>query len=263
MKAWCFLLTATVLALGATTLPAQELGVDEIVNKANVASYYAGQDGSSDVKMTITDDKGRTRNREFRILRMNIQAGGEQKFYVYFHKPTDVARMVYMVWKHLKTDDDRWLYLPAMDLVRRIASSDKRSSFVGSHFVYEDVSGRGTEADTHELVETTPEFYKVRNFPKNPKEAEFHHYDVLIRKDNFLPVKGEYYNDKNELIRTIEALAVETIQGHPTVVKSVARDLLRKGETAMEFTNVKYDIGLTDDIFTERYLRQPPTQWIK
>ncbi|HQL41704.1 MAG TPA: outer membrane lipoprotein-sorting protein, partial [Candidatus Omnitrophota bacterium] len=129
------------------TTPAWAQTVEEIVNKANLASYYAGKSGQSDVVMTITDAQGRQRTREFRILRLNVKEGGEQKFYVYFRRPTDVARMGYMVWKNIGKDDDRWLYLPALDLVKRVAATDKRSSFAGSHFVYEDVSGRGVGLD--------------------------------------------------------------------------------------------------------------------
>ena len=193
---------------------------------------------------------------------MNVAEGGEQKFYVYFYKPTDVARMVYMVWKHPDRDDDRWLYLPALDLIRRIAASDKRSSFVGSHFVYEDVSGRSVKADTHELIDTIDGFYVINNVPKDTEGVAFASYKVWIRKDNFLPVKAEYYDATGKLLRSIEALGFEDIQGYPTVVKSVAKDQVRNGQTVMEFSNVHYDIDLSEDIFTERYMRQPPTRWI-
>ena len=64
-------------------------------------------------------------------------------------------------------------YLPALDLVRRISASDKRSSFVGSHFVYEDVSGRGVTADEHQLAETGQEFYIINNVPIEKDGAEF------------------------------------------------------------------------------------------
>ena len=242
---------------------AQGLTADAIVAKANLASYYAGDDGLSDVAMTITDSQGRQRIREFRILRKDITDGGEQKFYVYFEKPADVAKMVYMVWKHLDRDDDRWLYLPALDLVRRIAASDKRSSFVGSHFVYEDVSGRNPEADTHELVSEDGDFYVLKNTPKDSQGVDFAYYTVQIRKDNFLPVKAEYYDDQEKLIRSIEALKVEDVQGYPTVVSSKAVDLLRGGETTMSFNNVRYDVGIGEDVFAERYLRRPPVQWVK
>lgn len=256
-------ITIAALVFAVPVLRAQEMTVEEIVSRANLAAYYAGQDGLSDVKMTITDAQGRNRTREFRILRLDAGDGGEQKFFVYFNKPSDVARMVYMVWKHLGKDDDRWLYLPALDLVKRIAAGDKRSSFVGSHFVYEDVSGRSIEADTHELVETTDEYYQLKNVPKDPKGTEFAYYLIWISRANFLPVKAEYYNAENNLIRSIEALEIQDIQGHATAVKTIARDLERKGETVMEFSNVQYDTGLTDDVFTERYLRKPPVKWIR
>jgi len=236
---------------------------DEIVNKANLASYYVGKSGQSDVLMTITDSQGRQRVREFRILRLNVKEGGEQKFYVYFKRPTDVERMVYMVWKNIGKDDDRWLYLPALDLVKRIAASDKRSSFAGSHFVYEDVSGRSLEADTHELIGEEGNLFKFKNTPKETKGVEFAYYFVWIDKNNFLPMKAEYYNATGKLIRAVEALEVKDVQGHPTAVRSKATYLERKGETVIDFTNVVYDIGLEDSIFTERYLRQPPTQRIK
>lgn len=241
---------------------AQDLSVDEIVNKANLASYYAGSDGLSDVTMTITDSQNRKRVREFRIFRLNIEQGGEQKFYVYFKKPADVSKMVFMVWKHPGADDDRWLYLPALDLVKRIAASDERSSFVGSHFLYEDVSGRGIEEDTHQLLDGEEKYFKIRNTPKSNQGVEFAYYYIWINKETFLPEKAEYYSAEDKLIRTIEALEVNDVQGHPTVKKSLAKDYQSGGETLMEFGNIAYDNGLTEDIFQERYLRRAPTEWI-
>ncbi len=83
--------------------------VDEIINRANLAAYYGGDDGRAKVVMTITDSQGRTRTREFVILRKDVKDGGEQKFYVYFKKPSDVRKMVFMVHKHIDKDDDRWM----------------------------------------------------------------------------------------------------------------------------------------------------------
>jgi hypothetical protein len=147
---------------------AETPNVEEIVNKANLAAYYAGNDGRATVTMTITDNQGRERNREFVILRKDKEDGGEQFFFVYFKRPSDVRKMVFMVHKHVDRDDDRWLYLPALDLVKRIAASDKRTSFVGSNFLYEDVSGRRVNEDTHELIDSTEQVFLIRNTPKDP-----------------------------------------------------------------------------------------------
>jgi len=238
--------------------------VNMIVNKANFVAYYQGDDGRAKVKMTITSKQSQTREREFIILRKDIQDGGDQKYYVYFLKPADVRKMVFMVHKHadLKRDDDRWLYLPGLDLVRRIAAGDKRTSFVGSDFLYEDVSGRSLAEDTHQLIEATDKYYVVKNVPKKPDTVEFNYYNVSIDRKNFVPVKMEFYDKKDKLYRVIESKKVEIIQEFPTVVKSVVSDLKTGSRTEMEFSDVKYNIKLKD-IFTERYLRRPPREAIR
>jgi hypothetical protein len=124
-------------------LAAQNLtDVQEIVERANLAAYYAGDDGRARVRMTITDAQGRERIRQFVILRRDISEGGDQDYALLFERPADVRNTVFIVHKHVGKNDDRWLYLPDLDLVKRIAAGDERTSFVGSHFVYEDVSGR-------------------------------------------------------------------------------------------------------------------------
>ncbi|MHB1348896.1 MAG: outer membrane lipoprotein-sorting protein [Desulfobulbaceae bacterium] len=253
-------LAAAVLTLAGHVSAADAPPLAEIVSRANTAAYYAGEDGRAEVRMVITDAQGRTRERELIMLRRDVADGGEQQFYVYFEKPGDVRKMVFMVHKHLDRDDDRWLYLPALDLVKRIAASDKRTSFVGSHFVYEDVSGRGVDEDEHELVESTDQHFLLKNTPKDPAGVEFSFYNVWIDRVTFLPRKAEYYDKEGRKYRAVEALEVRTIQGHPTVVRSRAKDFAGGGETVAEFLDISYDIGLSDTIFTERYLRRPPRE---
>lgn len=256
---------ATILLLLALFLFTQQdvsaaLTVDEIVVKANNAAYYAANDGKSLVNMTITDVQGRTRNREFVILRYDVQDGGEQKFYVYFKKPSDVRKTVFLVHKYIERDDDRWMYLPALDLVKRIAASDKRTSFMGSHFFYEDVSGRTMTEDSHVLTEETDQYYVLKNIPHEPETVEFASYTLWIDKTNFLPMRAEYINKTGKKYRLVEALEVKEIQGYPTVTKSRVEDLESGGNTVTEFTEISYNIGLEDSIFTERYLRKPPNE---
>ena len=238
----------------------KKLDVQAIVEKANIAAYYMGKDGKAKVHMVITDAQGRKRVRDFTIMRKDKEDGGDQYYYVYFYSPSDVRKMVFMVWKHVGKDDDRWLYLPALDLVKRIAASDKRSSFVGSDFLYEDVSGRGLEEDEHQLIDETDEYYIIKNIPKKPDTVEFSYYKMWIRKDNFIPVKAEYYDKQGKLYKVMEVLKIENIQGYPTVTKSVVRNLATGGKTELTFSDIKYDIGLRDRIFTERYLRRPPKE---
>jgi len=260
------LLSGSVALCEEAAMPAAggpALSADEVVHKANIASYYAGDDGRAKVTMTITDSRGRTRTREFTILRMDVEEGGEQRFYVYFHRPPDVAKTTYLVWKHPGKDDDRWLYLPALDLDNRVAASDKRTSFVGSDFLYEDVSGRGEEEDEHELLGEENGMYVIKSTPRDPAGVEFAYFKVWIDAATFLPMKAEYYNAQGVHYRTVEALQVEDVEGHPTATRMKASDLEGGGFTVMEFSGMDYDVGLEEDIFEDRYLRRPPRRWLR
>lgn len=246
-----------VVAMGMiASVQAAELSADKIVAKANEAAYYAGNDGQATVSMKLSDG----RSRDFVILRKDVAGGLDQKFYVYFKSPADVRKMSYLVHKRPAADDDRWLFLPALNLVKRIAPGDKRTSFVGSDFLYEDVSGRGLKEDTHELVETTDSQYVVNNVPKDPASVEFKSYKVWIDKETFLPRKAEYLDKNNKLYRRVLSDKIKVIQGHPTPLEQKVEDIARGTSTVITFSNVKYDIGLKDRIFTERFLRRPPRE---
>ena len=145
-------------------------------------------------------------------------------------------------------------------LTKRIAAGDKRTSFVGSDFLYEDVSGRGILEDTHELLESKDEkYYVVKNTPKAPDTVEFSYYTVTIDKANYVPMKMEFFDKEEKLYRIIESKEVKTIDGFPTVTKSEVKDLKSGSKTEMEFSNVQYNIKI-GDIFQERFLQRPPKE---
>ncbi|MCY7296802.1 outer membrane lipoprotein-sorting protein [Alteromonas sp. a30] len=264
-KSFLALITFTGLALTSTWVSAKtEINVQNIIEKAEMASFYAGDDGRAEALMMIVDAQGRKQMRKFTILRKDIEDQGDQKFMVFFSRPTDVKNTVFRVEKHvaLEQDDDRWLYLPALDLVKRISAGDKRTSFVGSHFFYEDVSGRSITEDDFSLVEENDAFYVLDAKPKKPESVEFSHYQIKIDKTTFLPMSINFYKgDKH--YRQVETVKVESISGYPTVLRSKVSDLETGGYTLMEFRNVTYNTGVPDEVFTERSLRTPPQQWLQ
>ncbi|MEX2523595.1 MAG: outer membrane lipoprotein-sorting protein [Gammaproteobacteria bacterium] len=253
----------TLLLLSPAVAAETLTDADEISRRANQAAYYHGDDGRSEARMIITDSQGREQLRQFTILRHDREDGGDQDFLVVFSRPSDVRGMVFLVNKHAGADDDRWLYLPGLDLVKRISAGDKRTSFVGSHYFYEDVSGRGLERDTHELVETTEEHYILKHTPKQPGEVEFAYYMTWIDRQTFLPMKIEYTDDKEETYRRVEVLKVEDIQGYPTVIHNRTSDLRGGGNTEMQFRFISYDLGIPEDVFSQRSLRNSPREWLQ
>lgn len=255
---------AILLSTPTTSAEAGDLkDASQIVNRTNKAQYYAANDGRALVRMKIVDGKGRSQRRQFAVLRRDLKDGGDQNYLVVFDQPADVRNTAFLVKKHTNKDDDRWLYLPGLDLVKRIAASDERTSFVGTHFFYEDISGRHPDEDKHELLETTETEYVVKSTPKSSKGVEFAHYTLRIDKKTFLPSKIEYVNAQGKVYRRIETVKVDTVQGKPTITRLKVSDLDSGGYTLSDVSNVQYDLGIPDDIFVEGSLRNPPQKWLR
>jgi outer membrane lipoprotein-sorting protein len=240
---------------------------EAIVRQSQQAFFYAGKDLKARVHMRLIARDGKERLRELVMLRKDIQEGGEQKYFIYFQQPSDVRDMTFMVWKYPGRDDDRWLYMPALKLVRRVAANDKRSSFAGSDFTYEDISGRDLEEDTYELAREESLNGKgcdvVKSTPKTEKGADYSYRLSWVERASRLPLKEEFYDRQGKLAKVFTADEAQEVQGIPTVVRRSMANLQTGHRTEVVFAEVRYDLGLPDDLFTERYLRNAPAEWVK
>jgi hypothetical protein len=177
------------------------------------------------------------------------------------------------VWKYPDKDDDRWIFIPAVDLIKRISADDKRSSFVGSDFTYEDISGRDPSSDTHSLVREEKigerESYVVESIPR--EADEYTKRLTWVDKENFLPLKEEYYDAQGELFRVFTADRIEGIQAQesgktvslPTVMSRTMANVKTGHWTKVSFESVSYNLGLKGGDFSERRMRRPPRDWIR
>jgi len=249
------------------------LSADEIMEASERAYYLAGDDAKGKLRMALIDKKGGQRQRVLTMLRRNTDDSGEQKYFMYFHEPGDVRRLTFMIWKYPERDDDRWIYVPAVDLIRRIAAEDKYSSFVGSDFSYEDVSGRDLSEDTHSRMDDETlddrEVFVVESIPLTP--AAFVRRISWIDKEHFLPLKIEYYDAQKQLQRVFTANAIEAITAgegddsriYPTIMKRTMGNVRTGHRTEVTVMSVDYDVGLNDGDFSERHMRRPPRDWIR
>jgi len=257
---WLLISVMFTLNLGAK---AEALTGEEIIKKSHAIFYGAGNTMRAEIEMKLINRAGKVRMRRLTMLRKNT-GKEEQKYYIYFHAPEDVRGMVFMVWKYPGRDDDRWLFMPALNLVRRIAAKDSQSSFVGSDFTYEDVSGRDIVADNYKLLKEEPcmgrTCYVVESIPK--VRTRYKKKISWIDKKTFLPIREEYYDHQGKVYKIFKALEIKDVNGIPTIIKRVMENTRRKHRTEVVFNDVRYGINLPDRLFTERYLRRPPG-WIR
>lgn len=253
----------------------EKMTAQEIIAKSRLAFYYAGDDTRANVLMELINKVGQKRVRELTMLRKDYVEGGNpsyaeasqgrQKYYMYFHKPADVKDITFLVYKYPEKNDDRWLFIPSLDLVKRIASNDKFSSFVGSDFSYEDISGRKPQEDNHTILKkemvNSRICFVIESLPK--ETSEYTRRVSWIDEATYLPIKEEFYDRQNELYRTFEALEIKDIGGIQTITKRMMKNVKTGHKTEVTFHEVKYNLSITDDIFTERFLRNPAQQWLK
>ena len=252
---------------GLLPLQALALSGEEVMKKSQAAFLYPGKDFKARVVMKLINKDGQERVRELTMLRKNMgEPGGEQKYFMYFFQPADVKDMSFMTYKYPAKDDDRWLFIPAINMVKRIAAQDKRSSFVGSDFTYEDVSGRDLEDDTHVIDREEKigdrDCYVVKSTPKGG-DADFGHKLTWVDKTNFLPLKEEQYDKRGARYKLFTADKVADIQGIPTVVKRSMKNLQSGHRTEVAYLNTGYNLGIEDSLFSERFLRQPLRKWVE
>lgn len=266
MKRFLVIAIAVAAILGLSG-GAFALTPDELMRKSQAAFLYAGKDFKARVMMKLISKGGQERIREMTMLRKNFgEAGGNQKYFIYFFQPADVKDMTFMVYKYPGKDDDRWLFVPTINMVRRIAAQDKRSSFVGSDFTYEDVSGRDVEDDVHSLQKEEKlgdrDCYLIKSAPK-ATDVDYGYKLSWIDKVNFLPLREEYYDRRAGLYRVFTADEVRDIKGFPSVTKRTMKNLQSGHMTVVEYLKIDYNIGIEDSLFSERFLKRPPKKWIE
>jgi outer membrane lipoprotein-sorting protein len=259
------LFLAAAAAVSAAPAGAAAPSADEIIKRSLESFYYAGTSMRARVNMKLINRDGKVREREMTVLRLNVGNSGDQRYYIYFHGPTDIRGTSFLIWKYPAKEDDRWIYVPTLKLVKRISVDDKRSSFVGSDFTYEDLSSRDLEDEARAFLREE-EFggrptYVVESKPKAP--GDYPRRVSWIDRERWLPLKEEYFDARDQPLRTYTAEKVEQIGGQWAVTARTMKNLQSGHRTEVIFRATEYGVGIKQDIFTERYLRDAPAQWVR
>jgi hypothetical protein len=261
------LFLATVAIAKETPKALDQVTAQEIMERYYSAFYAQANDARIEAKLVLFDKDGTSRTRRLTTWRLNMNPQGtRQKVLIYFHEPPDVRRMTIMVWKYPDRNDDRWLFIPAINLVRRLSARDYSQSFVGSDFTYEDGIGRDVALDSHRLIREEKldgvSCYVIESTPGS--KASWTRQLIWIAKNTFLPRRQEFYNVKDELERVFTAGPVKMIQAKgsnqsfPTMIERKMENVLTGHYSVFTFLSVDYNVGLKENDFKERYLRRPP-----
>ena len=176
------------------------------IAKESYESTRGYVDSESNQLMILIDPNGNEVIREISGKTLeNEDPNDGDKSIIFFNKPKDVEGTVMLSHTHVNDDDDQWLYLPALGRVKRISSSNKSGSFMGSEIAFEDFSGNDYRKYEWEFIgeeEYEGEIcYKLLSIPKYKNSGYTKRIgltDKLLR-----PKMIEYFDRKGELLKTL------------------------------------------------------------
>ena len=145
--------------------------------------------------------------------------------------------------------------------MRRIVSTQKDRSFVNSDFTYEDLEKQKVDKDTHSILRSESyeqyECWVLERIPKAESDSKYSKRVSWIVKESLMPVKGEFYDKQNRLVKTFVAKRLEKIDGIWTAMETEMYDLTKEHRTRLKILELRYNRGVADRVFTEGYLLKP------
>jgi hypothetical protein len=219
-----------------------------------------------DMNMILIDKNGNRRERTIRSLRKDL--GEDTHTILFFLLPADVKDTGFLTYDYddAEKDDDQWLYLPALKKTKRIASSDKSGSFMGSDFNYSDMTSRELDRYDYRLMQEAEvdgnKVWQVEAIPNAEEEIEETGYTrsiVFVRQDNDVVVRAVNWVKKGKRLKYLDVKQLELIDGiwvpteiHMTTKKG--KETLHK--TILLMSNVRFNQPMEDDQFSVRALEK-------
>ncbi len=260
---WQLWMTLAALAL-ARTAGAESLDAAEIMRR----SFAVGKvrDSRAEITLTLIGESGTQRVRAASSLTKLLPNGTDEARLIRFTAPADIRGTSVLLIEHAGSDDDMWLYLPALRKVRRVIASNKKDSFVGTDFSYGDILGhkvddwqyapRGTET-----VDGVPT-YVIDALPRSDRVANDTGYGkraVWVRTDNFVTIKTETWDRAGNPYKEFRAHDVREIDAASNkwqAFRIEVHDLQTGHTTQLAFTKFEVSVGTSDDTFTTRTLEK-------
>jgi hypothetical protein len=203
MRSSLYLFLALWLSFPVQAQSPEQKGLD-IVQEADRRNT-GWKDESSDMVMVLRNRQGDESRREIRNKLLEVEGDGDKGLTI-FDTPKDVKGTAFLSFTHALTPDDQWLYLPALKRVKRISSRNKSGPFMGSEFAYEDLSSQEVEKYSYKWLRDEAvdgrDCFVIERYPA----YEYSGYTrqlVWIGKEIWRPLKVEFYDRKNALLKTL------------------------------------------------------------
>jgi len=219
-------------------------------------------DRTQRLKIRIVDRRGGERLRDLMIY-LKKYAEDRTRTIVFFESPPDVKGVGFLQWNDPHAKDEQWLYVPELKRVRQISGGAKRESFVGTDFSFNDLAIIGqitdwSEADAHATLlrdeDVEGRSCHVLEFTPGTKDFGYGKVVIWLRADDLVIVKYSMHDTAGRQEKVLTLGDVRPVGHIPTPFTMEMKNIDSGSHTVVDFTEIKYDTKLGDDMFTQRAL---------
>jgi hypothetical protein len=251
----------------ASTLSA-EYSAEEVMRR--VDEREAGDSSVSDITLVLIDRRERQRIRNLKLYSKNY--GEDTKTLSLFESPADIRGTAYLNfdWNDSLRDDDSWLYLPALQRVKRLASSDTSDSFLGSDFTYADINGFEIDWYDYSFVNESEmiggedcwviEMIAKSEFKDRAEEATgYSKMQSWVSKEKFIQLRGQFWELRGNRIKFFTASEVELVEDIWTVKRLQAittRNDRQEHASILQIKSIDYNVDVADELLTTQAMQR-------
>jgi len=229
----------------------------------------ARDDGDNQISeniMILIDKKGHERRRKMKVF--SKDQGRDTRRLQFFMSPADVKGTGFLTYDYYsgEKDDDQWLYLPDLRKTKRIATSDKSSSFMGSDFSYADMTRRVLDEWKYRLLKQDSvdgkKVWLVEAIPVSKDVENRYGYKksiVFVRQDIFMVIRAVHVLKEGNKIKYMETKQIDQIDGVRVATEirmKTTRNKRTLHRTVLKWSNIRFNQDLDDSIFSVRQLEK-------
>jgi hypothetical protein len=245
-----------------------EYSAEEVMRR--VDEREAGDSSVSDITLVLIDRRERQRIRNLKLYSKNY--GEDTKTLSLFESPADIRGTAYLNfdWNDSLRDDDYWLYLPALQRVKRLASSDTSDSFLGSDFTYADINGFEIDWYDYSLVNESEmiggedcwviEMIAKSEFKDRAEEATgYSKMQSWVSKEKFIQLRGQFWELRGNRIKFFTASEVELVEDIWTVKRLQAittRNDRQEHASILQIKSIDYNVDVADELLTTQAMQR-------
>lgn len=164
----------------------------------------------------------------------------------------------------LRLGSEMWNYLPNVERTIKIPPSMMLQPWMGSDFTNDDLvkASNAVNDYTHKILREEAldgaAVLVVAAVPKPDAAVVWGRILYWVRKADFVPLKEEFYSERNELVRVMTFSAVQPVGGRQVPTRWEIRPQAKPGNaTVVVLKNAAYDQPIDPAVFTQRNLQKP------